>query len=105
MPLMWNFKKIKDCQAKREKDDNQILDALVWSTLAIGMGRLNEKTAEEFLYRLNRYTREVGAIMLEGRTPVYWTMEMLEPWFGLETNISPLSNAEFDQHMRKLTHR
>ncbi len=105
MALCWDFSKIKDCHAKREKDDKQVLNALVWGTLAIGMGRLNETTANEFLYRLNRYTREVGAILLEGQTPVIFTMEMLEPWFGLETNIAPVSNAGFDQHMRKLTHR
>ena len=65
-----------------------------------------EKTAQEFCYRLNRYSREVGplAVTKTGKT-IIWSVSRLKKWFGLHTNVSPLSNAGFDQHMRKLTNR
>ena len=33
------------------------------------------------------------------------TEEMLRPWIGLRTNVSEITNAEFDAIMRKRTNR
>ena len=74
--------------------------------VAIGMGDLNEKTAKEFLYRLNRYSREVGAIATypNGRV-VIWTLAKVKPWFGLHTNVRTISNSAFDKLVRERSGR
>ena len=53
MSLNWDISKVRNWQKKQEKDGHT-LDCLIWASLTIGMGDLNEKTAKEFLYRLNR---------------------------------------------------
>lgn len=58
MSLNWDISKVRNWQKKREKDGHT-LDCLIWASLTIGIGDLNEKTVKEFLYRLNRYSREV----------------------------------------------
>lgn len=105
MSLNWDISKVKNWEKKQEADHGD-LDCLIWATLSIGMGNLNEKTAQEFCYRLNRYSREVGplAVTKTGKT-IIWSVSRLKKWFGLHTNVSLLSNAGFDQHMRKLTNR
>ena len=105
MSLNWDISKVKNRKKKQDADHGD-LDCLIWATLSIGMGDLNEKTAQEFCYRLNRYSREVGplAVTKTGKT-IIWSVSRLKKWFGLHTNVSPLSNAGVDQHMRKLTNR
>lgn len=55
MSLNWDISKVRNWQQKQEKDSHT-LECLIWASLTIGMGDLNEKTAKEFLYRLNRYS-------------------------------------------------
>lgn len=105
MSLNWSITNVADWQKKQE-EDNGTLECLIWATLSIGMGDLNEKTVKEFCYRLNRFSNEVEALALQDdQTALVWTVEMLETWFGLHTNVSPVSNAGFDKHLRKLTNR
>ena len=105
MSLNWNISKVRNWQKKQEKDGHT-LDCLIWASLTIGMGDLNEKTAKEFLYRLNRYSREVGAIATypNGRT-VVWTLARVKPWFGLHTNVRTISNSAFDKLVRERSGR
>lgn len=105
MSLNWNIREVRNWQKKQEKDGHT-LECLIWASLTIGMGDLNEKTAKEFLYRLNRYSREIGAIATyrNGRT-VIWTLARLKPWFGLHTNVRTISNSAFDKLVRERSGR
>lgn len=65
MSLNWNISKVRNWQKKQEKDGHT-LECLIWASLTIGMGDLNEKTAKEFLYRLNRYSPKSEQSRLTG---------------------------------------
>ena len=49
MSLNRDISKVRNWQKKQEKDGHT-LDCLIWASLTIGMGDLNEKTAKKFLY-------------------------------------------------------
>lgn len=104
MSLNWSISDVVDWK-KKQKKDRYTLECLIWATLSIGLGRLNEKTVDEFLYRINRFSVEVGPLAIKRGKSVVWTRQMLEPWFGLRTNVARMSNAAFDKHLRKLTGR
>ena len=105
MSLNWDISKVRNWQMKQVKDGHT-LDCLIWASLTIGMGDLNEKTAKEFLYRLNRDSREVGAIATypNGRI-VVWTLAKVRPWFRLHTNVRTISNSAFDKLVRERSGR
>ena len=104
MSLNWNIREVRNWQKKQEKDGHT-LECLIWASLTIGMGDLNEKTAKEFLYRLNRYSREVGAIATyrNGRTVI--ASEKRSWMFGLHTNVRTISNSAFDKLVRERSGR
>jgi hypothetical protein len=80
---------------------------IVIGSMAIGMGELNEKTAEEYLARLmvieavygpTLYAKGDGGKLVG--VPV--TMDALRPYFGTRTNVFPKeSTASFTRRMGK----
>ena len=105
MSLNWDISKVKNWRKKMEKHSST-LNCLIWATLVIGMGDPNERNAEEFCYRMNRYSREVSplAVSRNGRTFI-WTLAKLKPWFGLSTNVRTISNSAFDKLVRERSGR
>ena len=45
MSLNWDISKVKNRKKKQDADHGD-LDCLIWATLSIGMGDLNEKTVQ-----------------------------------------------------------
>jgi hypothetical protein len=62
---------------------------LMLGTIVIGMPNLNEKTVEEFVWRMNFATRLNGVWSRE------IDAEFLKPFMGLSTNASKLTRNQF----------
>lgn len=77
---------------------------VVTGSMAVGMGELNEDTAEEWLTRLRAWEIVDGPMLhlpveVEGEDgkityePHHVTMEDLRPFFGTSTNVFPKESA------------
>lgn len=94
MSLNWNISKVENWKEKQEKY-YELMDHLIWGSLNIGLGKLTKSNAPEWQYRLNRVLIENGCYER------MYTMEMIELFIGLETNVGSITAAEFDKVMKE----
>lgn len=86
MALHYDFTKVEGIDELHEQEDERgISHSLVWATLAVGIGDLNEENLKEFYIRL-KYLERDGAFMTGNDEPIYFTLEMLRKRIGLHTN-------------------
>ena len=90
MSLDWD---ISDCTFDRDSALQVAnADRLIWETLAVDLGYIEEKNLSEWVFRMavlkimrNRINDSFGPI----------TEEFLRPYIGLHTNVSTISRAKF----------
>ena len=105
MALCWDTDKVSDLERKL-KENPRMPECLMWAGFAIGLGEITEENLKEWVYRLRRAAFEGHPlIVLQDGTPYEITEETIRPWIGLRTNVSSITNAEFDAIMRKRTNR
>lgn len=86
MALHYDFTNVEGIDELHEREDERgISHSLVWATIAVGIGLLNEGNLEEFYIRLKWLERD-GAFMSSKQGPMYFTLEMLRNRIGLQTN-------------------
>jgi hypothetical protein len=99
MSLDFNLTKIKNYKSVcwRGENMNPVTEALIWSTMAVGIGVISDKTLDKFSQRLRVWERVHGPF-LHGRGPI--TRAEVEDHLGLSTNVFPQeSDSRF---MKKL---
>lgn len=107
MAIHWNISKVSRWKQKMNSRNNEIFfTALIHSFLIIGIREVAESNIDEIYERLQRYENIFGPLLetLKGK-PVKIAKADLRKWIGLNTNIEPLTNAEFDKHIRNVAHR
>ena len=105
MALHYDISKVKNWKRKVARSPHMV-ELLSMMCFCVGMGEISEKTINEFCYRLNRYSNEVGALAYTAkRRPVKWTYAKLKPWFGMTTNVKTISNSAFDKLVRERSGR
>ena len=105
MALHYDISKVKNWRQKVKRSPHMV-ELLSMMCFCVGMGEISEKTVNEFCYRLNRYSNEVGALAYTAkRRPVKWTYAKLKPWFGMTTNAKTISNSAFDKLVRERSGR
>ena len=105
MSLDWNAEKVADLERKRAENP-KMLDCLIWASLSIGLGEISEKNLKEWVYRLRRAAFEGHPLIIRrDGSPYEITEDLIRAWIGLRTNVSNITNAEFDAIMRKRTKR
>ena len=118
MSLNWDISKVsgKDglCWIGDPDEDgkrylNPVTDALIWATMAVGMGEITERNAEQFFRRLRAWELAIGSMLRMPRETadgIVMDDYMIEPsdivaHVGLKTNVFPMeTDAKF---ARKLT--
>ena len=86
MALHFDFTKVENIDELHESEDERgISHSLVWATMAVGIGNLDEKNLEEFYIRL-KYLERDGAFMTSKEGPIYFTLEMLRKRLNMHTN-------------------
>lgn len=79
---------------KGDRIMNPVTNTLIWTTMAIGIGILNDDTIPEFAARVELYQKVHGPLMQrvtdDGIEPRPITREDVEAHKGLSTNVFPL---------------
>lgn len=100
MSLDWNVESVEDWQLKRQDETlSSLLDTFIWSDLVIQMGGIPKDSIDEVYRRykiINQCGLDIGYRMVDGkREPFQPTLEELERWAGLRTNVVRLSQKAF----------
>lgn len=103
MALTWDLTKIKDhdtiCFIETETGEvdedgkplvrlNPVTEALIWTTMGVGIGRITEDNAGEFYARAYIMERANGAMLTKQGEPAYLTIEDVQAHIGLSCNVS-----------------
>ncbi len=102
MSLDWS---IEDCEDKSISEDDEwpITEAVIFATMAVGMGKITEDNAVEFANRIALVQQINGAYLnklTKGTSlsnPYYVTLEDIKNRIGLRTNVSAESHTAFVQ--------
>lgn len=95
MALTYDLTKIRDCGALLDKPGKcfPITEALIWATMAVGIGEITEKTADDFYDRLSIYERLFGPLLRQydpkGAPKSFIKREDVLRHIGLKTNVYP----------------
>lgn len=101
MALNWDATKVRDFD-KLTDEEAVIREALIWSTLGVGISRITEKNYKEFYARLRFIELLNGARRYKDEMkPKYFTLEEVERFIGLTTNASEFSRAQFIKRQTK----
>lgn len=116
MALTWN---VEDFPHKVHEDGtdaagvqlyslDRVTEALVFSTMAIDMGEITEKNAQEFYERLYAWERSRGALLRQRENEgAPWTDRYITPadvleHVGMRTNVVTESTAKFYGKLRRV---
>jgi hypothetical protein len=71
---------------------NGVTQTIIWATMAVGIGSITDKTAEEFYARVHVVERLNGPFLLnpEDGSEHYLTPEDIRAHIGLKTNVFPM---------------
>ena len=93
MSLNWDITKV----ANRDKIDSEhkrgVLDALIWSTMSVGMGEISADPESKYFYkrfaaRLDFVQKLCGPFLNTKDGPRFLNEEDVERFIGLRTNVS-----------------
>ena len=87
--------------------DQNLREAGMWATFAVGINHITEKNADEFFKRTKMVERVSGAYRMkcgEGNKieGVFMTREEVSDLIGLRTNASSKTKTQFLAHLYKL---
>lgn len=75
---------------------NSVTEALIWSSIPVGIPRITEENANEFFRRIQRI-EEGGALMATADLgSLYFTWDDIVRHIGLRTNVAPVTKRTFD---------
>ena len=105
MPLTYDLTKVRDYESLfNEYDDNEVLiaprkdrlgmflDAIIWSTIAIGLGEITEGNVDEWVFRLE-FRRLCGVSTMADKIQI--TKPIISRFIGLKTNVICESRRKF----------
>ena len=90
MGLHWNFTRGLPTENYPEPEDrmNPVTETLIWATMAIDIGTLDESTAAEFYARIHLYEVLNGAFLQGPDGPTFLTPADIQAHLGLQTNVT-----------------
>lgn len=102
MSLNWDATRVEGID---DLTDNErgTLQALCFSTMAVGMNKITTENAREFYTRASFMEKVLGASRRgfdgEKDFPVFYSLEDIQRFVGLMTNASPLTDAQFRKNI------
>jgi len=99
MSLDFNIKNIKNYKTlcyQKGRGMAPVTEALIWSTVGIGIGEITDKNHEEFYERLQLQQKVYGPLLQVEGGPFDITLDMIRDHIGLKTNVYPkISKKKF----------
>lgn len=118
MSLNWNLSTVKNCDTLCWKDREAhgpnkagryltaTTEALIWSTIIVGIPEITEKNAKDFWQRLSFYERSIGSLLKGGEEGEIVDIRMTEDdvlrHVGLSTNATKLTDKQFTDKCWKI---
>lgn len=89
---------------------NPMIDAMIWATISIGIGKITEANFEKVAMRLATVERLSGAFRVfldpeKGRRAEYFTTAEVRRMIGLTTNVSTETDAAWKKRILEHTWR
>lgn len=113
MPLNWNLERCENWNELTETDNAWgITNALIWTTMVIGMNEITVDNADEFFARVDTVQKATGQLAYqqiikpdtgEAWVPYFITHEDIVRRVGLHTNASRLTKTKFFQHVERIS--
>ena len=73
-----------------------VIDAVIWLTMAIGMGEITDKNEAEFYARIHSLELLGGAFIIDdNKEPRFIQPSEIHALIGLETNVSTATASQF----------
>ena len=117
MSLNWDLGKVEDYKeiwphdrydedydslTKEQVQEGLKTEALIWLTMAIGMGSITEENVDEFTTRVMIWEKVRGNHLRLDKEPYYLTPSDIERRIGLWTNASRETKAAWNKRMVKI---
>lgn len=103
MAMSLNFKldKIKNYETVTRKGDelNPVTNALIWSTMSVGLGSITEKNLQEWLVRLAFSDKLFGTMLKKDGEDRPFTRDELVAHIGLSCNVCDESRVKWTKRM------
>lgn len=81
---------------------NPVTDALIWTTLIVGVPKITEKNVDEFHRRVRMFEHVCGPVLTKNcGTPSPLTREQIEQHIGLSTNADTCTVTQFNKKVAK----
>jgi hypothetical protein len=108
MALNWNIENCNDWEQLITDDNWQVTNALIWLTMGVDLGEINESNVNDFYARIKVWERVCGHL-LNGSSmenpvsaPYYITFEDVFRRVGLSANVSDKSLNEWLKRVIKI---
>lgn len=95
MALNWNISKVENHEELTGSPEWALTDALIWATLAVGIGSITAKNYKEFYGRLHLLELIHGTFRVRDGKPYYITIDDVKRRIGLETNVGTIPRSTF----------
>lgn len=108
MALNWSIQECNDWEQLITDDNWQVTNALIWLTMGVDLGEINERNINDFYARIKVWERVCGALLngssMENPeiTPYYITFEDVFRRVGLVANVSDKSLNEWLKRVIKI---
>lgn len=97
MPLNWNIENCTNWKELGMRRQWPTTDALIWATMAIGIGEITEQNYEEFYRRLHTIEETAGTFLNHEGKPSFITLAEVKRRIGLRTNAGLITKKTFDK--------
>lgn len=114
MALNWNIERCNNWQELIDDKEWGVTNALIWSTMIVGLSGIDTNNVDEFYARIETVQRATGELCHkdmgtpDDTEPSKWvpyliTRADIVRRIGLGTNASRLSKTEFLKHVKKIS--
>ena len=108
MALHWSLEICENADELMNDNNWGITNALIWTTMVIGMGRISAENADEFFARVDTVQKATGQLCYavdeqNEMAPYMITHADIVRRIGLGTNASSMTKAQFFKHVEKIS--
>ena len=107
MALHWSLEICENTDELMDDNNWGVTNALIWTTMVIGMGRITKENAHEFFARTDTVQQATGQLCYavdEGEmNPYMITHADIVRRIGLGTNASSMTKTQFFKHVERIS--
>lgn len=99
MALSWDITNCNNIEEIKSDTEWGRTEALIWTTMVIGLREITEDNADEFYKRIKMVEKVSGELCIKDSAPYFFTKEDIVKRIGLRTNSTVCTKAQFNKHV------